>query len=262
VLFTEKKACRNSDFIFQQVKQAKGLKNKSLNVDEENDLDEDGSYGEFDSDEADNNDFFDGYSESQSVKDFETRSRFTEYSMTSSVIRRNENLRNLDDQFENLMAQYDDDQIGGLDMEEIDGFRTGDDSVLQQALAEFNTMMKKVNYESPKNKTAKKKTPKLGALEEEEEEEKEEEEDEDTTDTDETECGSEDEEDENDNEQAKKNYELVKFKQKKDRDDRLDCESILSTYSTLYNHPAVITEKRPAIELSKKSGLPLGKFVF
>jgi len=251
--------------LVQQVKQAKGLKNKSLNVDEEDDFDEDedGSDGEFDSDEADNNDFFDGYSESQSVKDFETRSRFTEYSMTSSVIRRNENLRNLDDQFENLMAQYDDDQIGGLDMEEIDGFRTGDDSVLQEALAEFNTMMKKVNYEPPKNKTAKKKTPKLGALKEEEEEEEEGgEEEEDTTDTDETECGSEDEEDENDNEQAKKNYELVKFKQKKDRDDRLDCESILSTYSTLYNHPAVITEKRPAIELSKKSGLPLGMSVF
>jgi hypothetical protein len=33
----------------------------------------------------------------------------------------------------------------------------------------------------------------------------------------------------------------------------------VSTYSNLYNRPAVITEKRPAteIKLSKKTGLPL-----
>jgi len=242
--------------LIKKVNQPKDLKNKSFNVDE----DEDEYDEEYDSDQAENHDdFFDGYSESQSVREFETKSRFTEYSMTSSVIRRNEGLRNLDDQFENLMAQYDDDQIGGLDMEEIDGVRTDDDIVLKEALAEFETMMEKVTYSPPKNKS-KTKTPKLGALREEEEEEErdEDEEESDETETDDTECGSEDDDGESDNEKAKKNYEMVKFKLKKDKDDRLDCESILSTYSTLYNHPAVITEKKPAIELSKKSGLPLG----
>lgn len=67
----------------------KGLKDKSLNVDEEYE----DSGEDFDSDEAENNDFFDDYSESQSVRDFETKSRFTEYSMTSSVVKRNEKLR-------------------------------------------------------------------------------------------------------------------------------------------------------------------------
>ncbi|KAJ2802461.1 Protein ltv1 [Coemansia helicoidea] len=37
-----------------------------------------------------------------------------------------------------------------------------------------------------------------------------------------------------------------------------DCESILSTYSTLENHPATIYEERtPRIRISRKSGLPL-----
>merc|ERR1719228_1933056 len=49
----------------------------------------------------------------------ETKSRFTEYSMTSSVIRRNDQLTLLDDRFEKLYEQYDDDQIGGLDGEDL-----------------------------------------------------------------------------------------------------------------------------------------------
>jgi protein LTV1 len=72
--------------------------------------------------------------------------------------------------------------------------------------------------------------------------------------------------DENNN---KKDYELVKFKKKKERDDRLDCESIISTYSNIYNRPEVITDaiekkkKRQqqdegTIQLSAKTGLPLG----
>lgn len=72
----------------------KNLKNKSLNVDEDDD-EEYGSDEDFDSDEAENDDFFDDYSESQSVRDFETKSRFSEYSMTSSVLKRSENLKNL-----------------------------------------------------------------------------------------------------------------------------------------------------------------------
>lgn len=73
---------------------ARNLKNKSLNVDDEGD-EEYGSGEEFDSDEAENDDFFDDYSESQSVRDFETKSRFSEYSMTSSVLKRSDNLKNL-----------------------------------------------------------------------------------------------------------------------------------------------------------------------
>lgn len=224
----------------------KNLKNKSLNVDED-DTDEDeyeGSDRDFDSDEAEN-DFFDDFSESQSVKDFDKKSRFSEYSMTSSVIRRNELLTNLDEQFENIYAQYDEDQMGAIEMDEIDGFRRSDHRVLQSALEEFDLAMKKNLYAVPK----------LDVLKEEGSET---EEDDETETDDKTECGSDSEDTDAENDQARKNYELVKFKTKKEKDDRLDCESILSTYSTLYNHPTTISEKKPAIELSKKSGLPLG----
>ena len=49
---------------------------------------------------------------------------------------------------------------------------------------------------------------------------------------------------------------MIRFKSKKSKEDRLDCESIISTYSNLYNRPAVISDR--VIGLSKKSGLPLG----
>eukprot|EP00127_Corallochytrium_limacisporum_P004601 Clim_evm15s169 gene=Clim_evmTU15s169 len=43
------------------------------------------------------------------------RSRFTEYSMTSSVMPRSEKLQQLDDQFEEFFAEYEDEEIGDLD---------------------------------------------------------------------------------------------------------------------------------------------------
>lgn len=54
--------------------------------------------------------------------------------------------------------------------------------------------------------------------------------------------------------------ELVRFNRKREKEDRLDCESIISTYSTIYNHPATIKSDDDGhqIRISKKSGLPLG----
>uniref|UniRef100_A0A4W6G8E6 Protein LTV1 homolog n=1 Tax=Lates calcarifer TaxID=8187 RepID=A0A4W6G8E6_LATCA len=58
--------------------------------------------------------------------DEETKSRFTEYSLTSSVMRRNEQLSLLDDRFEKFYEQFDDDEIGALDNAELEGYiRTG-----------------------------------------------------------------------------------------------------------------------------------------
>ncbi|KAH1006731.1 hypothetical protein HUJ05_007449 [Dendroctonus ponderosae] len=50
------------------------------------------------------------------------KSRFTEHSVSSSVIRRNSELQLLDARFEVLAAQYDPIHIGSLDTEEIDGY--------------------------------------------------------------------------------------------------------------------------------------------
>lgn len=54
--------------------------------------------------------------------------------------------------------------------------------------------------------------------------------------------------------------EVVHFDRKRDKEDRLDCESVISTYSNIYNRPSLIKDKQQTdqIRLSKKSGLPLG----
>jgi protein LTV1 len=62
---------------------------------EEDDEDEDTETEEGDSENEsdDSGKRYDSFSESQSVKDFETKSKFTSYSMSSSVIKRNDGLR-------------------------------------------------------------------------------------------------------------------------------------------------------------------------
>lgn len=69
--------------------------------------------------------------------DEETKSRFTEYSMSSSVIRRNEQLTLLDDRFEKFYENYDDPEVGPLDCEEIEGHVDIDDTMLLQLTKDF-----------------------------------------------------------------------------------------------------------------------------
>ena len=51
----------------------------------------------------------------------ETGTKFTSYSMSSSVIRRNQQLSLLDDKFDKFMDQYDEAEEGALEGEEIEG---------------------------------------------------------------------------------------------------------------------------------------------
>ena len=207
--------------------------NEEGEEDEEDDEEEDDDEDE--EEDYDSDDLHDEESESESVEEFETKSRFSNYSMTSSVIRRNEALTQLDAQFEKFFSQYDEDQIGALDTEEIDGFRMND-QVLESALEEFNKYVQKNKYQ-PEKKSAR---PNLGVLVEEN-------------------SGAESNEEEEETDDNN-NYEIVHFCKKKEKEERFDCESIISTYSNLYNHPAIISERSEKIQLSKKSGLPLGVF--
>ena len=80
---------------------------------------DDDSYEDYDSDEAlDNVPSLDG-DRFSTFSEEETKSKFTSYSMSSSVIRRNEQLTQLDDQFEKFMDQYDEDEVGALEMDDI-----------------------------------------------------------------------------------------------------------------------------------------------
>ncbi|XP_041064969.1 protein LTV1 homolog [Carcharodon carcharias] len=149
----------------------------------------------------------------------ETRSRFTTYSMTSSVMRRNEQLTLLDDRFEKLYEEYDDDEIGALDHHELEGPIQVDSTRLDEVISDYRTQKAK-DCQMPDDLG-----PRGDVLLKEEEEEKEE-------------------------------IEVLVIEEPTEQ---WDCESILSTYSNLYNHPKLITDppKLNPIKVSKKTGIPL-----
>ncbi|NXU63560.1 LTV1 protein, partial [Horornis vulcanius] len=152
----------------------------------------------------------------------ETRSRFTEYSMSSSVIRRNEQLTLLDDRFEKFYEQFDEDEIGALDNVELEGYINTDNARLQEVLDDYYK-------EKAKNCV------KLDTLE---------------PDEDLDSLANEESEEENE--------EIVTVVIEEPKE-KWDCESILSTYSNLYNHPTLIKEpsKPKPIKISQKTGIPL-----
>lgn len=158
------------------------------------------------------------FSDDDNFSEEETKSRFTSYSMTSSVIRRNEHLSHLDDRFEKFFEGYDDDQIGDLSQVEIEGSykcHTIDDTKGMKML--------------------------LGIIDEEDEEKAR------------LECNGLDESDvkklkENlanryiyEKDEPNNNNEMTEIT-KKEPQVKWDCESIISTYSTLYNHPKMIQD--------------------
>lgn len=116
---------------------------------------------EFDSEGEFSGEENDGDSREFLFMDEETKSRFTEYSLTSSVMRRNEQLSLLDDRFEKVNAcyvlvtqhfslfllnsfllfqfyeQFDDDEIGALDNTELEGFIQPDSSRLDEIIKDY-----------------------------------------------------------------------------------------------------------------------------
>ncbi|CAH2057016.1 unnamed protein product, partial [Iphiclides podalirius] len=153
----------------------------------------------------------------------DTKSRFSQYSMSSSVIRRNAGLSLLDNRFEKMFAEYDDTEVGALDLDEIEGFLPDTHDMLLQAAEEFEQSRKRQHLDKEKE------IARLQRLQEIEEE-------------------SEDD--------------LVAMEV--EPKERWDCETILSTYSNLYNHPKLIEEpKMPKkIAIDPKTGMPkdtLGK---
>lgn len=175
------------------------------------------------SDEADMSDDEDMHGDygDRMFMDEETKSRFTNYSMSSSVIRRNEGLTLLDDRFEKLYEQYDDSEIGALDHEDIDGNLQQGSHMLDTILEEFEKQQ-----EEKKLKDV----------------------------VDENERNNDDEvEVDSDNDTG----DLIKMVVEEPKE-KWDCESILSTYSNLYNHPKLIEEpkKEKKINLTAKIGVP------
>ncbi|XP_040168444.1 protein LTV1 homolog [Anopheles arabiensis] len=188
-------------------------------------FDEEGGEHEFDSDEMEGD-----YSDTEERDGLgplddrygreETKSRFTEYSMSSSVIRRNEQLTLLDDRFEKFFEQYDDPEVGPLDCEEIEGHVDPNDDVLLRCAAEFKRERDAV-YDAEYEKQWIRE--RLTQLQDDNSEEEE-----------------------------------VAMQVEDGEQKKWDCESILSTYSNIYNHPKLIQEPKKAhkILINPKTGLP------
>lgn len=67
-----------------------------------------------------------------------SKTKYTNYSMTSSVIRRNQGLTNIDEHFDKIFDQYDDEQIGSLDNCHINQQGASiEDDLIKQTVQQF-----------------------------------------------------------------------------------------------------------------------------
>ena len=199
---------------------------------EPDDEDEDGSddYSDYDSDEAlDDVPSLDGRfgGSNYSDEDAETGSKFTSYSMSSSVIRRNNGLAQLDDQFDKFFDKYEEDELGGCELDELEGIKREDSDIMKSVLAQHaKDMVKSEPHDVSLRKDM------MDVI------------------------------DETVIEEIFDQKELIEAEEA-EPEDRFDCESILTTYSTLYNHPKMISEPSiKPIRINPKTGVPkdvLGK---
>lgn len=193
-------------------------------------IDGDSEYGsDIDSDdladdEDDDDEERDGLGPLRMYQNEESKSRFTEYSMSSSVIRRNEQLQMLDEHFEKFYERYDDAEIGPLDCEEIEGTVDMTDDLLNQCLVEFKRDEQFDLYNKEWDRERIKKIQDADSSDE----------------------------------------ELVEMDVGEEKARNWDCESILSTYSNIYNHPKLIEiegkRRVSKISINPKTGVPENVF--
>merc|ERR1711970_126179 len=141
---------------------------------------------------------------------------------SSSCIRRNQQLTLLDDKFDRFMDQYGEMEEGALEGEEIEGTVEEEGERMKQLIKETDEERKTRRQQLEREREVIKNM--LDRVDDSDEEEGE--------------------------------TEKIVLKE---QSEKWDCESILSTYSTIYNHPKMISEARNKvnpIKLSSKSGIP------
>ncbi|XP_071524131.1 protein LTV1 homolog isoform X2 [Panulirus ornatus] len=160
---------------------------------------------------------------SRTFRDEETKSHFTNYSLSSLVLPRNELLTKLDDCFEEkFIREYQDEHVGALDGEDIDGY-VGEESPLFQQVLEQSRKQLEEDSEDERTRIINW----IKDMQERRGDQKEE----------------KDEVEVSDDEHREK----------------WDCETILTTNSTLYNHPRTITDppRRKKIAVDPRTGIPI-----
>ncbi|XP_006822649.1 protein LTV1 homolog isoform X2 [Saccoglossus kowalevskii] len=190
----------------------------------------------------------------KTFSEIETKSHFTNYSMTSSVMRRNEGLTLLDDRFEKLYEEYEDDEIGALDHEELAGRIQPDSDILNAVLGEFEKHQKQskvtdITEDMPGRRQSAETRDNISINEN----------DEDRKGLPSLKSDIIDIDYGDDYSTSSSEDELVSMVTEEPKEE-WDCETILSTYSNIYNRPTVIEEpckgKAKEIKLSEKTGIP------
>uniref|UniRef100_A0A0K0E7J8 Protein LTV1 homolog n=1 Tax=Strongyloides stercoralis TaxID=6248 RepID=A0A0K0E7J8_STRER len=197
------------DDLFQEIIKGGPVENMKM-------YDKEGDDGDYDDDDEE------GYELSSNGEDYEndmndnwddTKTRFTNYSMSSAVIKRENGLSTLDEKFETFYAEYDDDKIAeipALEASDVAGFLETDDR-------QFKELMEDVEFKMPS-------LPKQKISEKEREM------------AHRAIIGDDEPVD----------YTKIKVEPSKYKKQQWDVESITSTYSNIYNHP------RPILETSRK----------
>ncbi|KAH7699553.1 LTV1 protein [Aphelenchoides avenae] len=148
------------------------------------------------------------------------KSRFTNYSMTSAVIKRPDGLKMIDDHFETLYEEYDEEKIGECDVdeEELGGYIEPDSDRFQELVREFQSARGlKVDLEKPDDEV---KRLALDAYRKEQE--------------------------------RGEQMEVISVDMPGAKRAKWDCESVLSTYTNIYNHPTLIREEPKRKGITKK----------
>ena len=110
------------------------------------------------------------------------------------------------------MAEYDEENVGGLELDEIEGARTEKSEIMKQLLGEY-TKSKEEERQKPPEPTSTSMGHMLESLDG----------------------------------RDKPDMDILELDDGKK--EKWDCQSIISTYSNLYNRPKVITENRIKVEI-------------
>lgn len=158
-----------------------------------------------------------------------SRTEFTNYSLTSSVIRRNEKLNDLDEHFETFFLKdivEEEDEADDSSDEEPDG---KENEILNGLISEHQTERNKSEFNTDD-------VPKKAILR----------------------IAERQLQDEEENREELEEIELKLATGKNEYEDRWDCQSILSNYSNIYNRPKSILEERTSkkIRINEKTGMP------
>ena len=117
--------------------------------------------------------------------------------------------RLVDDKFEEFMAEYDEENVGGLELDEIEGVKNEQSETMKHILGVHQKELARERPGPPESEEVQKRL--IESLVDSNE---------------------------------KTHTDLLELEDRDQNKEKWDCQSILSTYSNLYNHPRLITEHR------------------